>query len=88
MIVIKVLQKEFVQYDTCNATAGSGRFKFNGYCNPDNAIHDIRLMLTLNSQNLMNTVNFMNNSFFYLTSMSHYNYSFSEVTSLSVAVAV
>ena len=32
-------------------------------------------MLTLNSQNLMNTVNFMNNSLFYLTSMSHYNYS-------------
>ena len=61
------LQEELIQYDTCNASAGSGLFTYSGYCNGDTA-PELMLTLTINSQNLMNTVNFKNNSLFYLTS--------------------
>ena len=63
------LQNEFEQYDTCNASAGSGEFRYNGYCDSGIGLDEVRLTLTLNSQDLVNTVNFMNNRFFYLTSM-------------------
>ena len=60
------MQDERVQYDTCDATAGSGRFDFNGFC----VDHRDSLMLHLeeNSQSLENTINFRNNKVYYLTS--------------------
>ena len=53
------------QYESCNAKAGSGEFNYNGFCRPYGS-----LMLTLseNSVSLKNTINFENNSIYYLTS--------------------
>ena len=58
-------QTDRIQYDSCNASAGSGAFVYNGICFPGNPI-----MLTLkeNSQDLTNTANFENNQTYFLTS--------------------
>ena len=58
-----------IQYDTCNASAGSGRFNFNGFCFAEGTI---ALTLTENSENLMNTINFENNKVYYLSSESFF----------------
>ena len=55
-----------IQYDSCNASAGSGVFRFNGFCFLGNPL--IMLTLTQNTQVLQNTVNFVNNQVYYLTS--------------------
>ena len=60
-----ILQTHQIQYDTCNAAAGTGMFDYNGFCLPGGTL---RLTLTKNSQDLMNTVNFVDNSVYYLTS--------------------
>ena len=59
------LQTDLIQYDNCNASAGSGVFKYNGFCFSGSTI-----MLTLreNSQSLDNTVNFENDRVYFLTS--------------------
>ena len=62
----KKIQDERVQYDTCDATAGSGRFKHNGYCVSPGSV--LMLEIQKNSQSLRNTVNFRNNTVYYLTS--------------------
>lgn len=62
------MQTEKIQYDSCNASAGSGMFKYSGFCPAPGS--DIRLTLTENSQDLTNTVNFINNSIYYFTSRS------------------
>ena len=59
------LQEELVQYSNCNADDGSGMFHYNGFCLVGG---DIMLMLTENSQDLDNTVNFENNRLYYFTS--------------------
>ena len=59
------MQTQEIQYDSCNATAGSGVFEYNGICFPNNPI---MLTLTENSQYLRNTVNFDNNQAYFLTS--------------------
>ena len=61
-------QTDHIQYETCNASAGSGKFKYNGYCLPGDTLI---LTLTENSQSLMNTVNFQNNSVYFLSSKCH-----------------
>ena len=63
--IILDLQTDQIQYDTCNATAGSGMFDYNGFCLQGGSL---MLTLTKNSQSLMNTVNFVDNSVYYLTS--------------------
>lgn len=60
-----MFQSDQVQFDTCNANAGSGMFDYNGFCLSGGMLI---LTLTQNSQNLMNTVNFVDNSIYYLTS--------------------
>ena len=67
-------QRERIQYDSCNASAGSGVFHYNGLCFPENPA---LLTLTEASQPLENTVNFMNNQVYFLTS----RYSNSEIGS-------
>ena len=64
-ICIPHTQIDRIQYDSCNASAGSGVFSYNGICFPWNPI-----MLTFkeNSQDLTNTVNFMHNQVYFLTS--------------------
>ena len=59
------MQTDRIQYDSCNANAGSGVFHYNGICFPGNPA---LLTLTENSQSLENTINFMNNQIYYLTS--------------------
>ena len=59
------LQTDRVQYDKCNASAGSGVFEYNGYCFSGSSL---RLTLRENSQDLDNTVNFGNNQIYFLTS--------------------
>jgi hypothetical protein len=59
------LQTDRIQYDSCNASAGSGPIEYNGFCFIDSLI---RLTLRENSQDLENTVNFENNRVYFLTS--------------------
>ena len=61
-----IRQADQIQYDNCNASAGSGVFRYNGFCFPGNPL--IMLTLTQNSQILKNTINFVNNQVYYLTS--------------------
>ena len=64
-----MIQDDQIQYDTCNASAGSGRFNFNGFCFAQGIIE---LTLTENSQDLMNTITFENNKVYYLSSESFF----------------
>ena len=73
------MQRERIQYDSCNASAGSGMFDYNGFCFPNNPI---LLTLTETSQPLENTVNFMNNQIYFLTS----RYSNSEIGSCTLII--
>jgi hypothetical protein len=59
------MQTDRIQYDSCNASAGSGLFDYNGFCSSDRIL---RLTLTENSLSLENAVNFENNTIFFLTS--------------------
>ena len=59
------IQSEQSQYDSCNASAGSGLFLFNGFCLTNDTLE---FMLTINSQSLSNAVNFGNDRIYYLTS--------------------
>lgn len=59
------MQREQVQYDGCDANLGSGMFDFNGFCLPGDLL---QLTLSQNSQMLTNTVNFLNNTVYFLTS--------------------
>lgn len=61
------IQTEQVQYDQCNASAGSGIYDYNGFCTPG---VPLMIALTENSQILMNTVNFENNHLYYFASYS------------------
>lgn len=61
------IQAERIQYDSCNASAGSGVFNYNGLCFPTNPV---LLTFTENSQPLDNTVNFVNDHAYFLTSYS------------------
>ena len=60
-----VMQSDQSQYDSCNASAGSGLFLFNGFCLEGDSL---QLTLSRNSKSLSNTVNFENNRIYYLTS--------------------
>ena len=57
------MQFEEVQYDTCNATAGSGEYRYGGFC-----LGNDELQLTIHV-NPINIVSFQNNTTYYLTSM-------------------
>ena len=59
-------QTERIQYDRCNASAGSGQYTLNGFCPREGST--LFLTLTENSQNLMDTVNFENNNLYYFAS--------------------
>ena len=59
------IQTDQIQYDSCNASAGSGAFVYNGFCFSGSSL---RLTLRENSQDLDNTVNFESNRVYFLTS--------------------
>ena len=65
ILIIANSQTDRIQHDSCNASAGSGVFKYNGNCIPGGPA---LLTLTENSQLLENTVNFLNNQVYFLTS--------------------
>ena len=65
------MQTEQVQYDQCNASAGSGIYDYNGFCTTG---VPLMLELTENSQILMNTVNFENNHLYYFASKCRLSY--------------
>ena len=63
-------QAQEIQHNYCNASAGLGKYDYNGFC-----INGTTLMLTLteNSLSLTNTINFENNRLYYFA--SKYGYS-------------
>ena len=73
-----------MQYDTCNASAGSGQSVFFGYCIPGIAdpLDTIIVQLILSAP-LPSVVNFVNNNLFYFTSMFH----MSIISSIGVGIS-
>ena len=65
IVYIMYMQTDLIQYESCNASEGSGLFQFVGFCFSG---FQLALSLTENSQNLMNTINFENNRIYYFTS--------------------